>query len=417
MVGFVIMLAYFDCFSGISGDMTLGALIDLGVPLPWLRESIAKLPLQGFGISVADVQYNGIRARRVTVQARDDDPHPHPHRCYADIRTLIENSVLPEPVRGTALAVFKRLAEAEAAVHGCLSEEVHFHEVGAVDAIVDVVGTALGFHHLGVTEILCAPVPTGRGFVDCQHGRLPVPAPATAALLRGVPTVGTEIEYELTTPTGAAIVTATAGSFGPMPAMTVSAIGYGAGSRNVDPGPNLLRIMIGERSPGQKGEGLRFNCDRIVVVEAGIDDMNPEFFGFVMDRLFEAGALDVAWVPIQMKKNRPGTLLQTLCARERLGAIAQCILTETTSLGVRYHEVDRYLLERDHLTMDSSFGRIAVKRICYPHGEVRYAPEYEECRRIALERGVPLRTVYDVVAKEAAERNPGDSRQRPVGKP
>lgn len=399
------MLAYFDCFSGISGDMTLGALIHLGVPVPWLKESVGKLPLHGFDIRVADVEYNGIRAKQVDVQVLEDDHHHH-HRHYADIRALIENSPLPEPVRRTALAIFQRLAEAEAGVHGCQPDDVHFHEVGAVDAIVDVVGTALGFHHLGITEVVCAPVPTGRGFVDCQHGRLPVPAPATAAMLCGVPTVGTEIEYELTTPTGAAIVTTTAASFGPRPPMTVAAVGYGAGRRNIEPGPNLLRIMIGEKGADQKGEDHPFGGDRIVVVEAGIDNMNPEFFGFVMDRLFEAGALDVAWIPVQMKKNRPGTLLQALCTREKFGAIAQCILIETTSLGVRYHEVDRYLLERDHVTLDSSFGRIPVKRIRYPRGEVRYAPEYEVCRRIALESGVPLRNVYAVVLKEASEQTP-----------
>lgn len=395
------MFAYFDCFSGISGDMTLGALIDLGVPLPWLKESIARLPLSGFEIAVSDVAYNGIRAKRVDVLAEGQ----HHHRHYSDIRALIENSPLPEPARRMALAVFKRLAEAEAGVHGCRPEEVHFHEVGAVDAIVDVVGTALGFHHLGITEAVSAPVPTGRGFVNCQHGRLPVPAPATAVLLQGVPTAGTDIGYELTTPTGAAILTTVAASFGPQPAMTVSGIGYGAGQRKLDPGPNLLRIMIGEKAAGPVVHDCEFKCDQVVIVETSIDDMNPEFFGFVMDRLFDAGALDVVWVPIQMKKNRPGTLLQALCAPERLSAVARCILTETTSLGVRYYGANRYLLERDHATMDSSFGRIPVKRIRYPGGEVRYAPEYEVCRRIALEKGVPLRTVYDAVSREASEQN------------
>lgn len=395
------MFAYFDCFSGISGDMTLGALIDLGVPLPWLKESIARLPLSGFEIAVSDVAYNGIRAKRVDVLA---EGHHH-HRHYSDIRALIENSPLPEPARRMALAVFKRLAEAEAGVHGCRPEEVHFHEVGAVDAIVDVVGTALGFHHLGITEAVSAPVPTGRGFVNCQHGRLPVPAPATAALLQGVPTAGTDIEYELTTPTGAAILTTATASFGPQPAMTVSGIGYGAGRRNLDPGPNLLRIMIGEKASGPVVHDCEFKSDQVVIVETSIDDMNPEFFGFVMDRLFDAGALDVVWVPIQMKKNRPGTLLQALCTPGRLSAVARCILTETTSLGVRYYGADRYLLERDQATIDSSFGRIPVKRIRYPGGEVRYAPEYEVCRRIALEKGVPLRTVYDAVSREASEQN------------
>jgi uncharacterized protein (TIGR00299 family) protein len=392
------MLAYFDCFSGISGDMTLGALIDLGVPLPWLKQSIAQLPLTDFDIRVGEVEYNGIRARRVEVQSSHDPPHRH----YSDIRTLIEDSPLPEPAKRMGLAVFRRLAEAEAGVHGCLPEEVHFHEVGAVDAIVDVVGAALGFHYLGIAEAFSAPVPTGRGFVVCRHGRLPVPAPATAALLRGVPTLGTDIEYELTTPTGAAIVTTAAASFGPRPAMTVTAIGYGAGRRNLDPGPNLLRIMLGTRAPDQAMEGNEFESDQIIVAETNIDDMNPEFFGFVMDRLFEAGALDVVWIPVQMKKNRPGTLLQVLCAPERLSAIVRCLLTETTSLGVRYYQAGRYLLERDQVTIESSFGRIPVKRIRESRGGVRCVPEYEVCRRIALEKGLPLRTVYEIVSKEAS---------------
>jgi hypothetical protein len=392
------MLAYFDCFSGISGDMTLGALIHLGVPLPWLKESIAELPLAGFDIIATDVVYNGIRAKRVDVQARGE----HHERHYLDIRNLIERSPLPDPARTMALAIFKRLAEAEAQVHGCSPEEVHFHEVGAVDAIVDVVGTSLGFHHLGVTEALAAPVPTGGGFVDCRHGRLPVPAPATAALLQGVPTRGTEIEYELTTPTGAAIVTTVATTFGPQPGMIVSSIGYGAGRRNLEPGPNLLRVMIGERSSEQICQNSEFKEDQIVIAETCIDNMNPEFFGFVMDRLFEEGALDVVWIPIQMKKNRPGTMLQAICTADRLDSITRCILSETTSLGVRYYGANRYLLERDHVTLDSAFGRIPVKRIRYPGGEVRYAPEFEVCRRIALEKGLPLRRVYDDVLREAA---------------
>jgi hypothetical protein len=394
------MFAYFDCFSGISGDMTLGALIQLGVPLPWIKETIARLPLAGFEIVVADVEYNGIRAKRVEVHTLDE----HHHRRYADIRTLIEQSPLPETARTLALAIFKRLAEAEAGVHGCLPEEVHFHEVGAVDAIVDVVGTALGLHHLGISEVVSAPVPTGRGFVDCRHGRLPVPAPATAALLQGVPTVGTDIEYELTTPTGAAIVATAAAAFGPRPAMTVSAIGYGAGRRNLDPGPNLLRIMIGERSADRKGLNINYKYDQIVIVETSIDNMNPEFFGFVMERLFAEGALDVIWIPVQMKKNRPGTVLQALCTPERLKRIIRCLLTETTSLGVRCYEADRYLLERDQVTLESAYGPILVKRIRYPGGEVRYAPEFEVCRRIALEKGLPIRRVYDAVAKEASEK-------------
>ena len=393
------MIAYFDCFSGISGDMTLGALIDLGVPPAWLKESIATLPLSGFDIEVSDVVYNGIRAKRVNVSAHEH----HHHRHYADIRDLIARSPLAEPVRRMALSIFSRLAEAEAGVHGCRPEEVHFHEVGAVDAIVDVVGAALGLHHLGITAAVGSPVPTGRGFVQCSHGRMPVPAPATAALLTGVPVAGSDVEYELTTPTGASILTGVAASFGAMPDMTLRGIGYGAGSRNIEPGPNLLRVMVGETSGRTPAEYRR---ERVVVAEAAIDDMNPEIFGYLMDRLFAEGALDVIWVPIHMKKNRPGTLLQVLCRSEQVASVARCILAESTSLGVRYHEAERVVAERDSAQLATvAFGPITVKRIRYPHGEVRLVPEYEVCRRIAQEKGLALRSVYEAIIKEAAEKN------------
>lgn len=394
------MIAYFDCFSGISGDMTLGALIDLGVPPAWLKESLAALPLTGFDIAVTDVTYNGIRAKRVEVLAHGH----HHHRHYTDIRALIGDSPLPDRAKHTALAIFGRLAEAEAGVHGCRPEEVHFHEVGAVDAIVDVVGTALGLHHLGITDAVGSPVPTGRGFVHCSHGRMPVPAPATAALLTGVPVVGSEVEYELTTPTGASILSGIASSFGPMPAMTVRGVGYGAGSRNLDPGPNLLRVIIGEPPAGSRSE---FRREEVMVAEAAIDDMNPEIFGYLMDRLFAEGALDVVWVPVQMKKNRPGTLLQVLCRRENLTPVARCILAESTTLGVRYHAAERFVAERDAVQVTTAaFGRITVKRIRYPHGEVRLVPEYEVCKRIALEKGLALRAVYEAIIREAVEDNP-----------
>jgi uncharacterized protein (TIGR00299 family) protein len=390
------MIAYFDCFSGISGDMTLGALIDLGVPPDWLKESIAALPLSGFDIVVSEVVYNGIRAKRVEVPFHGH----HHHRHYSDIRDLIGASPLPERPKQTALAVFKRLAEAEAGVHGCRPEEVHFHEVGAVDAIVDVVGSALGLHRLGIDAVFGAPVPTGRGFVQCSHGRMPVPAPATAALLAGVPVAGSEIEYELTTPTGAAVLTGVASAFGPMPDMTVRAVGYGAGSRNIEPGPNLLRVFVGESDRTGTGD---YHRERVAVVEAAVDDMNPEIFGYLMERLFAAGALDVLWVPVHMKKNRPGTLLQALCRREQLSAVARCILQESTSLGVRYHEVDRLTAERDIVQVRTgAFGNVAVKRIRYPDGEVRLVPEYEVCRAIARERGLALRAVYETVIRDAA---------------
>lgn len=390
------MLLYLDCFSGISGDMTLGALIDLGVPVPWLKENLSTLPLSGFELTAADVVYNGIHAKRVEVSA-----HGHAHRNYAVIRDLIAKSPLAENVRKRALGIFARLAAAEAGVHGCAPEEVHFHEIGGVDSIVDVVGTALGLEYLGVTQVTASEVPTGTGFVDCSHGRLPIPAPATAALLKGVPVRGSDVAWELTTPTGAAIVAGLSRSFGPIPAMIIKGVGYGAGSRNLKPGPNLLRLLLGEPVHSEVNGAQQ---ERIVVVEAGIDDMNPEFFGYVMERLFEAGAWDVCWIPVHMKKNRPGTLLQALCAPERLNAIVECILTETSSLGVRHYEAGRHVLAREIVTVETSFGPIPVKRVRRLSHPAHHVPEYEVCRRIALERKMPLRQVYETVLREA---NPG----------
>jgi hypothetical protein len=390
------MLLYFDCFSGVSGDMTLGAFVDLGVPVPWLIERLGTLPLRDFELAVREVAYNGIHAKKVDVSARG-----HAHRDYAAIRGLIEKSPLPADVRGRAGAVFARLAEAEAKVHGSRPEEVHFHEVGGVDAIVDVVGTALCMNYLGVTQVAASPVPTGSGFVECSHGRLPVPAPATALLLKGVPVTGSDAAFELTTPTGAAIVSTLAQSFGPIPAMTLKAVGYGAGSRNLSPGPNLLRLLLGEPA-GAAVEGAA--VERVVIAEAGIDDMNPELCGYVMDRLFEAGALDVLWIPIHMKKNRPGTLLQALCAPDRLNAVVQCILAETTTLGVRHYEAGRCVLPREIVVLDTRFGPTPVKRVRRPGGITCHVPEFEVCRRIALERKLPLREVYETVLRET---NPG----------
>ncbi len=272
-----------------------------------------------------------------------------------------------------------------------------------MDAIVDVVGTALGLHHLGITQAVGAPVPTGRGFVHCSHGRMPVPAPATAALLTGVPVAASEVEFELTTPTGAAILTAVAGRFGSMPAMTVRGVGYGAGSRNLEPGPNLLRVFIGEADGCGPAE---FRRDTVVVAEAAIDDMNPEIFGYLMERLFAEGALDVVWIPVQMKKGRPGTLLQALCRREQLSAVARCILAESTTLGVRYHEAGRFVAEREAVRLKTAaFGEVVVKRIRYPSGEARLVPEYEVCKRIAQEKGLPLRAVYEAIVRDAAPPN------------
>ena len=395
------MLAYFDCFSGISGDMTLGALLDLGVPLEWLKEQLRRVPLADFDIVVSPVQRHGIHAPSVQVEILDSKTSRH----YSDIRALIENSSLSDLVKSTSLAIFKRLAEAEARIHHCPVDHVHFHEVGGVDAIVDIVGAALGLDYLGIKKIVASPVPLGKGFVACSHGTLPVPAPATLGILEGVPVYGTDIPYELVTPTGAAIIRSLVQRFEPLPEMVIARIGYGAGQRDLEDRPNLLRIVLAAESESAADLDGKLQEDQITIVETCIDDMNPELFGYLMERLFEDGALDVYWIPVYMKKNRPGTMLQVLCKDDRRDRLIDRVLSETTTTGVRYYRSQRRLLWRDQLKIKTTYGVIPVKRIQDPGGNFRLVPEYEVCRQIALEQNIALKLVYETVAREAAEKN------------
>lgn len=385
-------LAYFDCFSGISGDMTLGALVHLGVPLDWLKHQLAALPLEGFDIVARNVTCNGMGAVKVDVRCLEKQPHRH----HSDIVALIEKSDLPLPVKQNSLAIFDRLAEAEAHIHGCTKESVHFHEVGAVDAVADIVGSCLGLDYLGIDAIHVSPLPLGSGMLTCEHGVLPIPAPATVEILKDVPVYGGPRGKELVTPTGAAIAASLANAFGPLPEMRVEKAGYGAGSHQLAEQPNVLRVMIGEPVPQSM-----VTTETLQVVETSLDDMNPEFFGYLMERLFEDGALDVLWVPVHMKKNRPGTLVQVLCEAGVRQAVIDRILSETTSLGVRWHEVRRMALKRRAVEVDTDFGRVAAKAITGIDGSVRIVPEFEVCRKIALEKGVALRTVYASVAQSA----------------
>jgi pyridinium-3,5-bisthiocarboxylic acid mononucleotide nickel chelatase len=392
------MLAYFDCFSGISGDMTLGALVDLGVPINWLIDQLRRLPLENFDIKVASAHRNGIHAKLVKVEAFDDQAA----RNFSQIRMLIENSPLTDSVKSTSLQIFRKLAEAEARIHNCAIETVHFHEVGGVDAIVDIVGTALGLEYLAIKKIIASSIPLGKGFVTCSHGILPVPVPATLGILKNVPVHGTTIPHELVTPTGAAIISAAAQGFEAMPEMVIKKIGYGAGQRDFADRPNLLRIILGNEPQNAAGLSEGLLEDRVEIIETSIDDMNPELFGYLMERLFEDGALDVCWIPIYMKKNRPATMLQVLCKHDRRDILIHRILSETTTLGVRYYESGRRLLWRDQLVIETSYGKITVKRVKDPQGNIRIIPEYEVCQKIARQQDVPLRIVYDTVAREAA---------------
>ncbi len=382
------MMAFFDCFAGISGDMTLGAFFSLGVSPDRLAETLKAGLLIDFDLAVSSVTRMGISASRVEVVVYDRQA-----RDYATIQKLIRESRLSKQVKALSLRMFERLAEAESAIHGCPKEKVHFHELGGVDALVDIVGTAFCVEALNLERILASTVPLGKGFVNCAHGTLPVPAPATLEVLKGVPVYGSDIPFETVTPTGAAILTTLAESFGNMPGMRVLKTGYGAGRREEGPIPNLLRIITGETDKTD---------ERATVVETCIDDMNPEFFGFLMERLFESGALDVYLIPVYMKKNRPGTLVQVLCRQKDRPCISQLILSETTTLGVRYYEVEREVLERQAVTIDTVFGPVSAKKVNTPRGECRIVPEYEACREIAKRENIPLRTVYEKILQHIA---------------
>jgi len=386
-------IAYFDCFAGISGDMILGAFIDLGVPAEFVEENIRKIPLEPFRLEINTAARMGIHGRQVKVVVEDRDKHV---RNYQDIRSLIENSRLLDTVKDLSLRIFGRLAEVEASIHNCPKESVHFHEIGGVDAVVDVVGAALCVERLGINEAFASEIPVGKGFVNCLHGILPVPTPASLGLLAGVPVYGTGVSHELVTPTGAAILTSLAGDFGHMPNMLVKQVGYGVGERDLKEMPNLLRVVLGEPD-------LAYETDRVTIVETNIDDMNPEIFGFVMERLFEDGALDVVLIPVFMKKNRPGTMVQVICKETDREAMVRRILSETTATGVRHYRADRAKLQRKIKEATTSYGKLRVKEISGPAGSVYVVPEYEDCKKIALEKKIPLKVVYETILKETSE--------------
>ncbi|MCF8068390.1 MAG: nickel pincer cofactor biosynthesis protein LarC [Desulfobacterales bacterium] len=385
------MIAYFDCFSGISGDMTLAAFIDLGVPLSWLKEKLRNLPVSNFDLSVSSVTRNGIQATKLNVQIENNNAH----RDYTHIISLINKSNLPASVVTRSLKIFERIASAESEIHNCPKEKVHFHEVGSMDAIIDIVGTSLCLDYLGIETIYSSSLPMGSGFVECQHGTLPLPAPATVSILQGVPVYGSGLKHELVTPTGAAIISTISESFGAVPDMKICKTGYGAGSMEFDKIPNLLRIITGEQLQTRP----HINHDSVLIVETNIDDMNPEIFGYVMDRLFEDGALDVSWQPVFMKKNRPGTRIQVICDKKTKDSVINRILSETTALGIRSYSAERTILDREIIAIDTEFGKMTCKRVIRPDGVVSIVPEYESCKAVALERDIPIKDVYDSIIK------------------
>ena len=391
-------VAYFDCFSGISGDMTLGALVDLGVPLDWLKAQLVQLPLSGFDLASSQVMRNGIQAVQVDVVCEET----HHHRDYGHIKNLLTQSPLPDGVKADSLAVFERIARAEAKIHGCELDRVHFHEVGGIDAIVDIVGTCLAKAYLGIDTIMASRLPLGQGFVHCAHGTLPVPAPAVLEILKGIPVYSGNQQKELVTPTGAAILAALAKGFVPMPSMEIEKIGYGAGTHELVDQPNALRVVLGALTEEDGVQSLPGHTEMLVVVETNIDDMNPEIYGYLMERLLEDGALDVYWIPIQMKKNRPAVMVQVLCSPDKQGAVMTRLLAETTSLGIRHYRVHRTCLPREVLTVQTPFGAMTAKKVTQMDGTDRIVPEFESCRKIALEQSVPLQTVYEAVRSTSA---------------
>jgi uncharacterized protein (TIGR00299 family) protein len=377
--------AYFDCFSGISGDMTLGALVDAGISIDALRTELSKLNLSGYEITAEKVKRSGLSATKVHVRL---DEKPHPDRHLADIRKIIEASELSASIKKKSIMIFERLAVAEAKVHGTTPDQVHFHEVGAVDAIVDIVGSIIGLEMLGITAIAGSPVNLGSGWIKTVHGVLPVPAPATVELLKGIPSYGSSVPFELTTPTGAVIMSTLGSSFGPMPQMNVSQIGHGAGNKEIPGQPNVLRLMIGEpTSP--------YDEDRSIVIETNIDDMNPQLYEHVIDTLIQQGAHDAYLTPIIMKKGRPAILLSVLTDGAKESAVLDTIFRETTSIGVRIQEVGRKKLSRVIEVVDTAYGKIRVKVSKRGEEILTVTPEYEDCRKIAEKKQVPLKQVME----------------------
>jgi len=400
-------IAYFDCPGGAAGDMIMGALVDAGAPFEALRAELAKLHLPGWSLERREVMKGVFRATKVDVHVHDHDHagdtaghshahghdrHEHPDRNLHSILDLIAASDLPAAVKANASRIFTRLGEAEARVHGTTVDHVHFHDVGAVDAIVDVTGACVGLHLLGVDQVHCSALPLGGGFVTGAHGRIPIPGPGTAELLKGFPVVDTGVRRELVTPTGAAILTTLARAAGAMPAMTVEAVGYGAGNMELD-APNVIRLFLG-RAASSGGR------ETIMQVETTVDDMSPQLWEVVIERLFETGALDVYLTPVTMKKSRPGTVLTALCAPDRVTELSRVLFEESPTIGVRWTAYQRERLDREMVTLPTTYGAIPFKVSRLDGRVVTVTPEFDEVRRIARAKGLPVREVLDQARAE-----------------
>jgi len=398
-------IAYFDCFSGASGNMILGALVDAGLSLDALERELRRLPVSGWDVRAHPVFKRGLGALHLEVRvpgedhdrhahrqaASHSDPHAngHRHRSLADVLAIVREAGFPQPVENAASAIYHRLAEAEARVHRVALDEIAFHEVGQIDAIVDIAGAALGLYLMGIERAYCSALPCGRGWIDAQHGRMPSPAPATLELVRGAPIYDVDVEGELVTPTGAAILT-TVASFEARPPMVIDSVGYGAG-RSEFPFPNVLRVLVGATVVQNAASHAPRDGD-VAVLETNIDDMNPQLYDLAIERLFAAGAIDVWTHPVQMKKGRPGTQLCVLAPPERADAVAAAVLAETTSIGVRRYLAARETLAREQHTVPTALGPVRVKVVDSPAGR-RARPEYDDCAAIARTHGRPLADV------------------------
>jgi len=383
-------IAYLDCSSGISGDMTLAALIDSGASLSDIQQSIDSMAL-GAKLSVSQVRKRGFRALKLHIVALLDPVH----RDLEQILACITGAKLSPGARRIAVRIFERLAKAESSVHGVSIDQVHFHEVGAIDSIVDIVGCAVAWDQLGIEQAVASPVPTGCGFVQIAHGRVSVPAPATAQLLKGIPLAKCNLPFELTTPTGAAILAELIGSFGPLPSMQIESIGAGAGTMDLEDRPNLLRIFIG--SSPQDSTSVGISSDTVVELETNLDDITGEQIGFAIEQLWSAGALDVFTTGIQMKKNRPGTLLSVLASPDQASRIEQVLFQHTGTLGIRKTLKQRSILRRRHIQVDTPWGKVDCKMVIHPDGSFGFSPEYESCKKIALKHSLKLSEVIRAI--------------------
>lgn len=400
---------YFDCFAGAAGDMLLGALLDVGLDFAALEAELAKLGLADYSLSVRSVVKGGVSARQFSVSVREAAPRhdggeggEKPHgRSLARIQAMLEGAPIPEAPKRRAVAAFRRLGAVEAGIHGTRLEAVHFHEVGAVDSIIDIAGYFLGLHLLGVERVAASPLPTGRGWVECAHGRMPAPAPATAKLLEGVPVSDNGLEGEVLTPTGALLLGESAEFFGPMPDMTIARVGYGAGEKDFADAPNLVRAFLGETAPA--GGGPENPPAVIAALEANVDDMSPELVPHVIEGAMRAGALDAFSIPVTGKKGRPAQLLTILAPLSKREALTRFLFRETSTLGVRHRQARRSVAAREWVEVELPWGRARVKKASYGGEPVNLAPEYEDCRRLAEAGGVPLKRVMEAAAARARE--------------